>query len=54
MCKPDIQPQMNEFSIFLTDTSCVRLEVELDSDSVVAQEHIDTAIKFGVDLSNLS
>ena len=28
--------------------------MELDSDSVVAQEHIDTAIKFGVDLSNLT
>ena len=28
--------------------------MELDNDSVLAQEHIDTAIKFGVDLSNLT
>ena len=30
------------------------LKVELDSDSVVAQEHIDTPVKFGVDLSNIT
>ena len=29
------------------------MEVELDSDSVVAQEHIDTAIKFGIDRNDL-
>ena len=28
--------------------------MELNSDSVLAQEHIDTAVKFGVDLSNLN
>ena len=54
MLKPDVQPQMNEFPIFLTDTSCIRLEVKLDSDSDVTQEQMDIAIKFGVDLSNLS
>ena len=30
------------------------MTVELDSDSVVAQEHINKAIKFGVDLGNLT
>ena len=28
--------------------------MELDSDSVVGQENINTAVKFGIDLSNLS
>ena len=28
--------------------------MELNSDSVVAQEHIDIAVKFGVDLGNLT
>ena len=32
----------------------MRLKMELDSNCVVDQEHIDMAIKFGIDLSNLS
>ena len=40
--------------LFFSETSCVELEVELDSDSVVAQEHIDTAVKFGFDLGDLN
>ena len=31
----------------------MRLKMELDSNCVVDQEHIDMAIKFGIDLSNL-
>ena len=42
------------FPIFLTDTSCVRLEVELDSNSALTQEQIGVAVTFGIDLSNLS
>ena len=42
------------FLFFSSETSCIHLTVELDTDSVVAQEHINTAIKFGIDLSNLS
>ena len=34
--------------LFSSEASCVRLEVEVDSDSVVAQEHIDAADRFGV------
>ena len=30
------------------------LKVELNSNSVVAQEHIDMAVKFGVDLGDLT
>ena len=41
------------FLLFSSETSCVYLEVELDGDSVVTQEHIYTAIKFGVDLSKI-
>ena len=40
------------FLVFYLEASCVRLEVELDSDSVLTQEHIDTAIKFGIDSDN--
>ena len=35
------------------EASSILLKVELDSNSVVAQEHIDTAVKFGVDLSKI-
>ena len=42
------------FLTFSSETSCVHIKVELDSESVIAQEHIDTAVKLGVHLSNLS
>ena len=42
------------FLTFSSETSCVHIRVELDSESVIAQEHIDTAVKLGVHLSNLS
>ena len=35
-----------------SETSCMRLKVELDSDSVVEQWHIETAEKFGISLCN--
>ena len=40
-------------STVFVETSCVRIQVELDSDSVVDQEHINTACKFGINLGNL-
>ena len=44
---------MNSFLLNLVlEASCVHLKVELDSDPVVAQEHIDAAIKFDIDLSS--
>ena len=36
------------------EASSILLKVELDSDSVVAQDRIDLAVRFGVDLSNLT
>ena len=39
-------------TFLLPETSCVRLEVELDSDTVVAEEQMETAVKCGVDVSN--
>ena len=36
------------FLIFCLEASCVRLEVELDTDSVVAKENIAKAFRFGV------
>ena len=48
-----VQPQMN-FLFFSSETLCIQLKVELNSDYVVTPEHIDTAIKFGVDLQNLT
>ena len=40
--------------VFSLGTSCIHLTVELDSVSVVDQERINTSVKFGIDLSNLS
>ena len=51
MLKYFVQTKIFSF-IFPSETSCVHLKVHIDSDSVVGQEHIDRAIKFGVDLDN--
>ena len=40
-------------SFFYLEALCVRLEMEFHSDCFISQEHIDTAVKFGVDLSSL-
>ena len=45
---------MHDFLFCSSETSCIRLTVELNSDSVVAQKHIDTAVKFGIDLENIT
>ena len=40
-------------STIFSEASCVRVQVELDSNSVVDQEHINTACKFDINLGNL-
>ena len=44
----------NTSLFFYPEKSSVCLEVEFDSNSFVAQEHIDTEIKFGIDLGSLA
>ena len=42
--------------IFFLEESCVKLQIEVQSDpnSVISQEHLDTAIKFGIEKTDPS
>ena len=52
LCPPKFKKKRHFVFFSNLEASCIRLKVELDSDSVVAQEYIDSAVKFGVDLGN--
>ena len=45
--------QMTICLFLYSEASCVCLEVELDSDSVISQDLIDVAAKFGIDPNDL-
>ena len=49
------QHKNNKYIVLFSylEALCLHLEVELDSDSVVSPDHVDTAVKFGIDRNDL-
>ena len=39
---------------FISDSACIQLEVDIETESVVPEEHIQSAIKFGIESSDLT
>ena len=42
------------YSILLSDSSCIQLRMEIETDSVLSEEHVKAAIEFGLDPSDVA
>ena len=40
--------------IFLVDSACTQLQMDIETDSIVSEEHVEAAIKFGVKTADVT
>ena len=39
---------------FISDSACIQLQMDIETESVISDEHIQTAFKFGIESSDLT